>query len=362
MEYNNNEIFNINKNPYYLKNDQKRKYFDENLVLLTKHHYHNCKKYADILDKTGIKFENINSIENIPFLPARLFKYHELSSICLNDINRIVTSSGTSGQAKSKIILDRKTSFEQIRVLSSIIKSFIGKERLPLIILDTENINNDPSLYAVRGAGVSAFKSFSNKNFYVLDKNMDLKIDELLQFIELNRNKTFLFTGYTYIIWQYVINELGRKKIKINLDNGFLFHGGGWKKLHDQAIDNDAFSLSLKNIFGNISIHNYYGMAEQLGSIFVACEQGHLHCSIYSDILVRRAQDFSIADMGEKGLAQLFSILPKSYPGHSILTEDEAEILGEDDCPCGRMGKYFKVHGRVKNAEIRGCGDTYEKH
>ena len=34
-------------------------------------------------------------------------------------------------------------------------------------------------------------------------------------------------------------------------------------------------------------------------------------------------------------------------------------ILGEDDCPCGRNGKYFKINGRLKNAEIRGCSDTY---
>jgi hypothetical protein len=52
-------------------------------------------------------------------------------------------------------------------------------------------------------------------------------------------------------------------------------------------------------------------------------------------------------------------MLPESYPGHSLLTEDEGVILGEDDCPCGRKGKYFKVMGRLKNAEIRGCGDTY---
>ena len=42
-----------------------------------------------------------------------------------------------------------------------------------------------------------------------------------------------------------------------------------------------------------------------------------------------------------------------------LLTEDEGVILGEDDCPCGRKGKYFHIHGRIKNAEIRGCSDTY---
>ena len=63
--------------------------------------------------------------------------------------------------------------------------------------------------------------------------------------------------------------------------------------------------------------------------------------------------------MGEAGIIQVVSLLPKSYPGHSLLTEDEGVILGQDDCPCGRKGKYFKVLGRLKQAEIRGCSDTY---
>jgi len=52
-------------------------------------------------------------------------------------------------------------------------------------------------------------------------------------------------------------------------------------------------------------------------------------------------------------------LLPISYPGHSILTEDIGTIIGVDNCLCGRMGKYFKINGRLKNAELRGCSDTY---
>ena len=60
----------------------------------------------------------------------------------------------------------------------------------------------------------------------------------------------------------------------------------------------------------------------------------------------------------KKGLIQLFSLLPTSYPGHNILTEDIGEIIGEDNCKCGLKGKYFLVHGRAKEAEIRGCSDV----
>ena len=48
-------------------------------------------------------------------------------------------------------------------------------------------------------------------------------------------------------------------------------------------------------------------------------------------------------------------------PHYGRIVEDcnEGILLGEDDCPCGRKGKYFKILGRLKNAEIRGCSDTY---
>ena len=57
-------------------------------------------------------------------------------------------------------------------------------------------------------------------------------------------------------------------------------------------------------------------------------------------------------------MIQLLSVLPTSYPGHNILTEDLGMILGEDDCDCGKMGKRFKVFGRLKKSEIRGCSDA----
>ena len=100
-------------------------------------------------------------------------------------------------------------------------------------------------------------------------------------------------------------------------------------------------------------------MVEQTGSIYMECEYNYLHASNFSDIIIRNPIDFSIAKKGEIGIIQTLSILPYSYPGHSLLTEDEGVLIGEDDCKCGKLGKYFKVLGRIQNAEIRGCSDTY---
>ena len=100
-------------------------------------------------------------------------------------------------------------------------------------------------------------------------------------------------------------------------------------------------------------------MVEQTGCIYIECECGHLHTSIFSDVITRRPIDFSECVIGEPGIIQVVSTIPESYPGHSLLTEDEGAIEGIDDCPCGRKGKYFRIKGRLQNAEIRGCSDTY---
>ena len=69
------------------------------------------------------------------------------------------------------------------------------------------------------------------------------------------------------------------------------------------------------------------GMAEQLGSVFVECEYGHMHCSNYSDVHIRRPEDFSDAGIGERGLIELVSLLPTSYPGHAKLKEYRLSII-----------------------------------
>lgn len=164
--------------------------------------------------------------------------------------------------------------------------------------------------------------------------------------------------SYTDLPFLPVIS-LKKEGIEFDLSNGILIHGGGWKKLISEAVSHDEFHDRLQDACGLKSIHDYYRMVEQTGCIYMECECGHLHASIFSDVIIRRPLDFSEADIGESGIIQVVSTIPESYPGHSLLTEDEGVVLGIDDCPCGRKGKYFKINGRLKDAEIRGCSDTY---
>ena len=126
--------------------------------------------------------------------------------------------------------------------------------------------------------------------------------------------------------------------------------------LKEKKMNRNQFNLHLNKKLGIRNVRNYYGLVEQIGSIFFECKCGYLVASNYSDIIIRD-ENFNVCKEGQRGFVQLLSLLPTSYPGHSILTEDIGEIKGEDNCKCGLKGKYFLVHGRAKNSEVRGCSN-----
>jgi len=196
---------------------------------------------------------------------------------------------------------------------------------------------------------------------YALDENMKLDVENIQSFLSEHQGETIFMFGFTFMIWQHFYKELKKSGFHPDLSNAVLIHGGGWKKLQNESVSPREFKGRLNEVCGILPqhIHDYYGMVEQTGTIYMECEKGHLHASLFSDIIIRKPDDFSVAKTGEKGIIEVVSVLPKSYPGHALLTEDEGVVLGEDDCPCGRLGKYFQVLGRIKNAEIRGCSDTY---
>lgn len=351
------EIFKIP--PYSLNKKEKRDLMNFFLRELTQYHYSHNEQYRRMLDSERFAPFSAYNYTEIPFLPVRLFKMFELFSTNKSEIIKTMTSSGTTGQAVSKIFLDRETSSHQTKALTKIVSSFIGKQRIPMLIIDSEATVNNKQFFSARTAGILGFSMFGSKKTYALDDNMELDIDVVKDFFEKHKNeKVFLF-GFTFIVWQNFYEVLKQKGVHLDLSDSVLIHGGGWKKMKDRSVSPTIFKESLLKICGIKEVYDYYGMVEQTGSIYMECGEGHLHAPVYSDIIIRRALDFSKADIGEKGLIQTISIIPKSYPGHSLLTEDEGILLGEDDCGCGRLGKYFSITGRIKNAEIRGCSDVY---
>jgi phenylacetate-coenzyme A ligase PaaK-like adenylate-forming protein len=347
--------------PYSLNRTEKEKLFGSFLTELSRYHYTHCADYRKMMDSIGFDLKKNYAPWELPFLPVQLFKTRKLQSIPKEEIVKTLSSSGTSGQAKSNVFLDKDNAANQTKALTKIVSSFIGTKRLPLIIIDSEEITNERNRLSAFAAGVVGFSLFGHKKIFALNEQMELDHERLLAFIKQHAGERILLFGATFKVYRHFCEELEKSGTRPDLSNAVLIHGGGWKKLEKEAVSEKRFREKLTELCGIQDVHDYYGMVEQTGSIYMECQFGHYHASVFSDIVIRRALDFSIADTGEEGIIQVLSLLPKSYPGHSLLTDDKGILLGEDDCTCGRLGKYFTMTGRLTNSEIRGCSDTYEE-
>ena len=194
---------------------------------------------------------------------------------------------------------------------------------------------------------------------YILNPDMTLNVDALNTYLKKNRGERILLFGMTFMVWKHFYQELARNNLYPDMSNVFLLQSGGWKKLQEEAVTRETFKNSITAQCGITCFSDHYSMSEQNGSVYAECEYGHYHASIYSDIIIRNPKDFSPCEKGKEGIIQVVSCCPHSYPGNSLLTEDWGVVEGIDDCPCGRKGKYIRIIGRMKKAEIRGCGDTY---
>jgi len=343
---------------YGMGQEEKTPLFLNAMQELTWHHAIACPEYQSILQKLW-DYQGCDKIDLVPFLPVRLFKHERLLSVPQSEIVKTMTSSGTGGQNVSQIFLDKQTSEMQIKVLSRIMGEFIGPKRLPMLVIDCRATVSDRLKFSARTAGILGFSMFGREVEFALDNDMSLNVERVLQFVAKHEGQPMLIFGFTFIVWLHLLRSLEAQNRKLSLDNGILIHGGGWKQLQSQAVDQLEFRSRLKEVTGINRVHNYYGMVEQTGSIFMECDHGHMHASAWADVIVRDPINFKPLPAGQPGLIQLLSVIPRSYPGHSLLSEDEGVLLGNDGCTCGRKGTYFKVLGRIQNAEVRGCSDTY---
>lgn len=341
--------------PYGWTQAEKERRYIPYLQELTAYHRNRCAAYDRALQVQH--YTKADTLAQLPFLPVSLFKKFDLKSIKETEIFKTVTSSGTSGQAVSRIPLNAANARAQQTVLSRIGQHFLGSQRLPMLIIDTPAVFADRNTFNARGTAILGFSLFAKKKYFALQEDLSLNRDILKHFADHPSQPFFIF-GFTAMIWKYFYEAVKNASYTVDFSHAVLIHGGGWKKMLSQSVTAAAYKQELTRIFGITRIHNYYGMAEQTGCIYMECEYGHLHASIFSDILIRDPLDFSLCPVGKEGIVQVLTPLATAYVGHSILTEDLGVLLGTDDCPCGRKGNYFHIHGRIPQAELRGCSDV----
>lgn len=328
-------------------------------------HYDNNFMYKRFCDNKGFnphKFSGI--INDIPPVQVSVFKEmgSHLNSVALNNIKLMLQSSATSG-VPSSIPVDSVTSKRQTRAMIRVVGDFIGNEKKPFLIMDVDPASGFREILGARYAAVSGYLNFASEAEYFLkvDKNNTYYFDAdgIQKFIKRIGGQSAVVFGFTYILYSEVIRPLIEKGINFSLPRGSkIIHIGGWKKLESEKVSKGRFNELASGLFGiePVDIIDIYGFTEQMGLNYPDCPCGCKHAPLYSEVVVRDVTTKKVLPAGKEGLLEFVTPIPHSYPGNAVLTDDIG-MIEDGGCPYHRAGTRFKVLGRLKKAEIRGCGD-----
>ncbi len=329
-------------------------------------HYDNNPLYHSFCENKSFDPHSFTgTLAEIPPVQVSVFKElgRKLNSVPKDNIKLTLQSSATSG-SPSSVPLDAVTSKRQAKTMVKVIGDYIGNERKPFLIMDVDPASGFREILGARYAAVSGYLNFASEAGYFLkvddtSRRYYFDVDGIKDFIaKLNKQGAVVF-GFTYILYSEVLRPLSEREISFNLPTGSkIIHIGGWKKLEDEKISKENFNYLAAKVFGinPVDVIDVYGFTEQMGLNYPDCPCGCKHVPLYSEVIVRDVITKEPLPAGQEGLLEFISPVPHSYPGNIVLTDDIGMIVDED-CEYHRGGTRFKVLGRLKKAEIRGCGD-----
>jgi len=323
---------------------------------LTAFHKSACPAYGRMIDLAFPSPAQAQTLAALPYLPISLFKYRALRSVAAAQVRVTVRSSGTTGDQKSQVFLDTPTARLASQSLAATLETVIGSGRHPMLIIDVPSTLKTQGGMGARSAAILGLMPFGYDHTFALREDLSLDEDALAKFLTKHAAKPILIYGFTFLVWSALLPFC--EKTCLDLSDATLLHSGGWKHLAAQSIDNTAFKDRLRSATGLQKIINFYGMAEMPGVIFPENKNGLLYPPNFADVIIRDPLTFAPVPDGQKGLVQILSVLPRSFPGHSLLTEDMGVIESVDAGADGWMGKGLRLLGRAPKVPLRGCSDV----
>ena len=115
-------------------------------------------------------------------MTTNIFKEVNLKSISSEKVFKTLLSSGTSGSSRSRIYLDKDNAYSQRLVLSKIMTHFIGKNRLPMLII-SKDIKHDRDKFDAKSAAIRGFSIFGKNHHYLLDSQNKIDKKVLYKFL-----------------------------------------------------------------------------------------------------------------------------------------------------------------------------------
>lgn len=311
--------------------------FNDLAYALFKFQYENNDLYRTYVNTLHIDRSTIKNIQDIPFLPIRFFKTHEIKTGKFEP-EIVFESSGTTQTIPSRHFIKDTSLYEKSFregfelfygeieefVILGLLPSYLGRKNSSLVYMVSDFIKKS---------------KYSESGFYLDDHE---KLYLQLQNLEKEKKKILLI-GVTFALLDFA------EKYSINLKNTIVMETGGMKGRREERTREEVH-LYLKKRLGLNQVHSEYGMTELLSQAYSKGD-GIFYPPPWMKVLLRDESDplqtyhFPEGENGERGILNIID-LANIHSCAFIATDDVGRLFPDGS---------FEVLGRRDNSDLRGC-------
>ncbi len=307
--------------------------FEEKCLKLFVFQYKNNAVYRHWVDLLKVNPEEVNSPENIPFLPIEFFKKFEVVSSPMSSATIKFISSGTSGQSFSTHYVNDVSVYE-----SSFLTGFNRSYGEPSGYCILALLPN----YLQRGGSSLVYmchrlieQSKQPLSGFFLNNIVELK--SRIEILKTNKQKTIL------IGVSYALMDLCDSGIELNSDF-IVMETGGMKGTRKELLK-EELHLYLKKGFGINTVHSEYGMTELLSQAY-SKELGLFEAPPWMRFYTREVDDpLKIRTDHKTGGINVIDLANINSCAF-IATKDLGRI---------RPDNTLELMGRYDHSDVRGC-------
>ena len=286
-----------------------------------------CEPYRRYVELLGIDPSEVQSIEEIPFMPIRLFKSTDV--YCGEHAPEVTfTSSNTGSTVASRHMMASLEAYR--KTFTAAFKEFYGEPaKWSIYGLLPNYLEREGSslVYMVD----TLIRECGSGGFYLND------YERLIADIEADPKPKILL-GVSYALWD-VAEQYAPK-----LANTIIMETGGMKGRRKELSKSELHAI-LTAGFGVEHIHSEYGMAELTSQAYSAGE-GIFRTPKWMRVLVRDVNDpFDHTPAGGRGGIDIIDLANLSSCAF-IQTEDMGRLYADGS---------FSIEGRIAGSDIRGC-------
>lgn len=290
------------------------------------------RKYADM---TGPGAHAINNVYEIPFLPIRFFKSHNVTSTDFEP-ELVFESSGTTKTGNSRHLV-KSASIYRKSFLSCFHRFYGDPSEWCILALLPSYLERGQSSLVYMAESLISLSGHPDSGFY-LDQFGELY--KILTRLEAQKQKTILL-GVTFALLDFA------EQYPMKLEHTLVMETGGMKGRREELIRSRVHEL-IRSGLGVETVHSEYGMTELLSQAY-SKGNGIFQCPPWMKIILRAEDDpLSFFTAGNQPLKEgIINVIDlANIYSCSFIATDDMGMLHENG---------FEVIGRVDNSDIRGC-------